>query len=559
MTTQRNLSPSSRGLNVLGARSVLVLFCICLHQCRWSSLTLPTVDAYVNVRSAVPEPRKVEYLKKITGEICEQPTGKLSDAMIADSHRVMKGWSTTNYKTSSKENAVAIENLVKRLVDEAEAGNVNASPTAKDYNCMLESWARSGEGVYAAERCEEILTQMESEYESDVSPQIRPNLSSFKIVLQAWKHAGGQNLSSFRAQRILEWMSSLHEEGKNHLAQPDQMCFDTVLQSWSRNDHEEAPVYAERLLAKMETMRLESTAIVPLVQPRTVSFNAVLGAWGRASLSPSSPSAFASQSSSTSWQRSCDILQFMEKLYYVEGDTMVEPDRVSYSLVLRTLARHKTDDRAAPKADKILRFVEKKYKNGDLSWRPDTLLFNTVMGCWSHSQVKGSYRKARGILDRQINLFSSSEGKAGCDDCRPDVYGFTTVLSSCSMEKGDEAEKAKAFNVARLTYMQLLSHKDQYGLPNHVTYGTMLKCISKLLPRNSAERKKWTRKVFNQAVGSGCVGNFVMSGLQEATSPKQYKDLMRGHTKKSLPRGWTRNVNEKTEHRRRSSGKRAEV
>lgn len=538
-------------------RNCVALLAVYFFQFQWSN---QAVSAYVNVKSALPEPRKLQYLKQITGEICEKPTGELSDAMIADSHRVMEGWSTTTYKTSSKENAVAIEKIVKRLVEEAESGNANANPTTKDYNCMLESWARSGEGVYAAERCEEILTQMETEYESGVSPQIRPNLSSFKIVLQAWKHAGGQNLSSFRAQRILDMMSSLHKEGKNNLVQPDQMCFDTVLQSWSRNDNEQAPVYAERLLAKMETMRLESTAIVPLVQPRTVSFNAVLGAWGRSSLSPSSPSAFASKPSLTSWQRSCDILQFMEKLYYDEGDTMVEPDRVSYSLVLRMLARHKTDADAALKADEILRFVEKKYKNGDLSWRPDTFLFNTVMGCWSHSQMEGSYRKARGILDRQINMFSSLDGKAGSDDCRPDVYGFTSVLSSCASEPGDDAERAKAFNVARSTFIQLKSNNDKYGSPNHVTYGTMLKCVSKLLPRDSNERKKWTKKVFNQAIANGCVGGMLLSRLRESTSSaKEYKALMRGHTKNKLPAGWTRNINEKYSHQKKQSGKRAEV
>ncbi len=523
-------------------------------------LSTPVVTAYVSIKSYVPEPRKVEYLKKITGEIIDHPTGELSDAMIASSHMVMKGWSTTKFRTSSKENAVAIENIVKRLVDEAEAGNADASPTTKDYNCMLESWARSGEGVYAAERCEEILTQMETEFESGVSPQIQPNLSSFKIVLQAWKHAGGQNLSSFRAQRILDWMTTLYDEEKNNLVQPDQMCFDTVLQSWSRNNHEQAPVHAERLLAKMETMRLESTAIVPLVQPRTVSFNAVLGSWGRASLSPSSPSAFASQPSATSWQRSCDILQFMEKLYYEEDDTMVEPDRTSYSLVLKALSRHKSDSNTAVKADEILKFVGKKYNSGDLSWRPDTLLFNTVLGCWSHSHLKGSYRKTRGILDRQIRMFRKMKGKAGSDDCRPDVYGYTSVLSSCASETGDDADKAKAFNVALSTYQELIAHRDEYGPPNHVTYGTMLKCISKLLPRDDHRREKWTKKVFNQAIANGCVDDYVWSRLRQSTaSAKEFKDLTRGKSKKKLPSGWTRNVNERAAPKRKVSGKRAEV
>jgi len=150
-------------------------------------------------------------------------------------------------------------------------------------------------------------------------------------------------------------------------------------------------------------------------------------------------------------------------------------------------------------------------------------------------------------------------GKAGSDDCRPDVYGFTTVLSSCASEPGDDAERLKAFNVAVATYLQLISHSDQYGSPNHVTYGTMLKCVSKLLPRHSQARKKWTKKVFNQAIESGCVGGMVLSRLQEAASPKEYQALMRGRNKKKMPSSWTRNVNEKFTYNRKLAGKRAEV
>ena len=226
---------------------------------------------------------------------------------------------------------------------------------------------------------------------------------------------------------------------------------------------------------------------------------------------------------------------------------MVQPDRNSYLLVLKALARHKNDVAAAQKADEILKFVEKKYKSGDLSWRPDTLLFNTVMGCWSHAHTKGSYRKSRGILDRQIHLFASLNGKAGSENCRPDVYGFTSVLSSCASETGSDEEKAKAFNVASSTYQQLIAHKEEYGAPNLVTYGTMLKCVSKLLPPDSPQRKKWTKKIFNQAIANGCVGDFVISRMkQAATSGTEYKALMRGKTKKKLPHSWTRNIEQKS-------------
>jgi hypothetical protein len=234
------------------------LFISCMGSVAMAVLVLygHLSHAYMTRSPALPTPRQLEYLKKITGEICDSPPGKLTDGMIADSHQLMKGWTRlsktvstrpqqqtkkknirkTLSVTASKENAVAVENLVKRLIEETKAGNAKANPTTEDYNCMLESWARSGEGVFAAERCEQILTQMQEQYQNG-DDQVQPDLSSFKISLMAWKHAGGDALSSFRAQRILEWMISLYQSGRNVKASPDQMCFDSVLQSWSRNNH----------------------------------------------------------------------------------------------------------------------------------------------------------------------------------------------------------------------------------------------------------------------------------------------------------------------------------
>jgi hypothetical protein len=552
------------------AVTVLALLCHCSTN----------VNAYITSKSALPTPRQLQYLKQITGEICDSPPGELTDGMIADSHQVMKGWTrlsktastlqqqqTTSNKnkrknnnspvvvTASKENAVAVENLVKRLIDETKAGNVKANPTTEDYNCMLESWARSGEGVFAAERCEQILTQMQQQYENG-DDQVQPNLASFKISLMAWKHAGGDALSSFRAQRILEWMITLYQTGRNDKAFPDPMCFDSVLQSWSRNNHKRAPVYAETLLGTMEKLSHHNKRL----RPRTLSFNAVLSAWARAAPNHSSTSSSKDDSNNyndnaRAWQRACDILSFMENLHYVEGDANVEPDLVSYHIVMGALARS-ADPRAAPKADKILKFVESKYKEGSLSWKLDKFLFNSAMGCWAHSNKKDAYRKACSILDRQIHHFEQ-----GVEVCRPDVYGFTSVLSTCASEPGDKTSKAKAFNVAVSTFQQLVQHQEEYGPPNHVTYGTMLKCVAYLLPRDSPERKKWTQKIFRECAANGMVGGMVLARVREAASSSQeYKELMQGHSKSTLPKKWIRNVHEKSEHRRKAFvGKRGEV
>lgn len=495
-------------------------------------LALPLVDSYVTYNSAVPQRKQIKWLKKLTVDICESPAGELSDEMIKEVPEVMRGW--TSMKDTSAENAVAIENLVKRLVDESMAGNLKATPTTSDYNLMLESWAKSREGTFAAERCEQILTQMQERFEAG-DANVQPNLSSFKIVIMAWRESR-ESFGSYRAQRILEWMIQLYKQGKNDLALPDSDCFDIVLQCWSRNSFEAAPRNAEKLLGVMEKL-YEATQSSTL-RPNTHSFNAVLGAWARSN-------------DAKSWRRMCDILGFMEKLHYVEGNDRVKPDLVTYHIVLGALSRIIDSKDSAPVADSLLRSIEKRYKVDLLSWDPDTILFNSVMGCWAHSNSRGAYRKSRSILDRQLNMFSR-----GCKECRPDVFGYTSVLSSCASEPGDRKERSKAFNVALSTFQELTQQSEEFGMPNHVTYGTMMKACVRLLPKGNPERKKWSRQLFQESKEKGLVGDMVLSRFREAATPEDYKELMEGFSKRSLPEAWKRNVCEKSEYRRRVADKR---
>ena len=488
--------------------------------------------AYITSHSAVPVNKKVAWLKKLTGDICESPTGELSDEMIQAAPEIMKGWRSSKF--SGTENAMAVEMLVKRIIDENKAGNPKAVPPSTfDYNCLLEGWARSGAGSFAAERCEQILTEMEERYQQGDN-NVQPDLSSFKAVLMAWRESDA-SYSAHRAQRVLNWMLRLYEEGTNERVLPDSDCFDIVLQTWSRSKDEMAPQYAEKLLAEMERVshRTQSTRL----KPRTVSFNAVLGAWYK------SKEEFA-------YKRVCSILSFMENLYYEEKNDRIKPDAATYSIVMGSLAKA-SDVRGAKKADKILSRLEKEYKSGDLKWEPDTILFNTAIGCWTKSRSEGAYRRARSVLDRQLQMYNS-----GCKSCKPDVYGYTSVLSSCAVEPGNRKQKTKAFEVAMSTFAELEKRSEEFGSPNHVTYGTMLKACAHLLPPSSLLRKEYTRKLFQDCIKHGQVGDMVISRLREAASLPDFKELMQGYTRNNLPREWTRNVKEKNIYRRKAVDKR---
>ena len=319
-------------------------------------------------------------------------------------------------------------------------------------------------------------------------------------------------------------------------------AFDIVLQSWSRNSKDKmAPRNAEKLLGKMNKLSEETQSL--RLKPRTVSFNSVMGSWYRSK-------------DKWAYKRVCAILAFMEHLHYEENNKRVKPDEASYNIAMASLARG-SDVHRAKKADELLRSIEQRYRSGILSWEPDTILFNSAMGLWAKSNTSGAFRKARSILDRQTHLHET----LGCKSCQPDVFGYTSVISCCAMEPGGRKEKAKAFNVALSTFQELVHRKDEIGQPNHVTYGTMLKACVRLLPPGNSLRKQWSRKLFEDCVQNGQVGDMVISRLREAVTPQEYKELMQGHSRSNIPRKWTRNVSEKNNYRRRvvENRKRAEV
>ena len=251
----------------------------------------PTANAYVTSAGAVPIQRQVEWLKEMTIGICESQPGQLSAPELDQVSQLMYAWSHLNKPNT--EGALAVESLVKRLLDEQRAGNAPPLSVA-EYNCLLQGWAACGK----AERCDEIVTAMQEN-----GPL--PDRESFRSTLVAWKNSGAP-YAPLRAQRILEWMIRLYENRENKQGLPDAACFDTVLQTWSRSGRPEAPERAEKLLLAMEVFHRETG--YSKVRPRRSSFNAVLQSWsnsvGRNELAA---------------DRSLSIVSFME-LLAMDGD-----------------------------------------------------------------------------------------------------------------------------------------------------------------------------------------------------------------------------------------------
>ena len=505
---------TSRSLKTMAASSLLLVTLLV----DWTA----SAQGYVTSPQALPPRRQLEWLKEMSIEMATAP--ELSSDQLKTAPQIIDA--LAHMQESNKENCVILESLVKRIIDEQRAGNHDVQDlTVEDYNCLLESWARSGEGDAAAERSEQILQAMQEH-------GLSPNLSSFKAVLMAWRHATDCSYAPFRAQRILEWMIQLYSTGENDYSFPDADCFDICLQTWSRSGHPEAPQRAEELLVTME--RLYERSQSERIQPRVTSFNVVLAAWARSK-------------GENAAERASDILGFMEKL------PNVKPDAASYCTVLTALSRnHPNPEVAATKATVFLRHALEDAKTREPNLELDTILFNTAMGLWSHTNSPTAFQKAYVILQHQRELYNVY----GHESCRPDVYGFTSVLACCASTPNNESFGA-AWQVAEATY-EMLREEDK---PNHVSFATMLKATGRLLSHDRRARHAWARKVFGHAVAAGCVNEFVLKRLELAVTPKIYRELLEGHSADSLPPSWTANANQltRTKTYRRRRRRRAEV
>lgn len=216
------------------------------------------VSSYVT--SGLPGPKHRAWLKEMTVEVCDTAPGELSQEMCDRAPQLLSAWAKNPYTKTSKskwknkkhgssvplehesfphhgkECAMFCERLLKRLVDERRAGNMDAVANTQSYNALIDVWSRTNERGIGAQRAEQIVVGMQDAY-SEGEVDVQPDLESFRLVLKAWCLASSQGQgreehAPHRAQRLLEWMIMLHKSGENALSQPDSNCFEIVLSAW---------------------------------------------------------------------------------------------------------------------------------------------------------------------------------------------------------------------------------------------------------------------------------------------------------------------------------------
>ncbi len=123
-------------------------------------IAAPT-HTHAYITSGLPAHTHRAFLRKLTDDICNQSIGSLSPEEMSTCPMLMSAWATAPEKLNlssdnGRERALAVEGLLKRMIDERKAGNTEVVAVTEDYNAVMKAWSMSGEGSKAAVRAEQV-------------------------------------------------------------------------------------------------------------------------------------------------------------------------------------------------------------------------------------------------------------------------------------------------------------------------------------------------------------------------------------------------------------------
>eukprot|EP00529_Nitzschia_sp_RCC80_P006684 CAMPEP_0113488838 /NCGR_PEP_ID=MMETSP0014_2-20120614/26223_1 /TAXON_ID=2857 /ORGANISM="Nitzschia sp." /LENGTH=1510 /DNA_ID=CAMNT_0000382563 /DNA_START=209 /DNA_END=4741 /DNA_ORIENTATION=+ /assembly_acc=CAM_ASM_000159 len=406
-------------------------------------------DSTTGDMSASGPAKKREWLLRMNRRLTEIPIGVL-DPTHTPIAAIMNGWA----KTKSAQGASHVEAWLKRAQQEYDAGNTRIVPTNKMFTMAVDAWAKSNEGVSAAQRAEAILQYMHEQFQKTGLDSLRPTTGIFNAVINAWARSNDKMAPS-RAEQILTWMDNLH---KSHPSiQADKYSYNTVIHSFSRSGGPGAAKKAQELLSTMQRKYEEGNKST---KPDTITYNVVIN--GMAKSGGKGAAAGAEK-----------LLAKMHQLHE-DGDPDVKPNVISYGAVIDSYAKS-GEKGAASRADALLARMIQLHQmdpigNADLA--PNTYVFNTVINCHSKSREHDAPSKAEEMLQAMNRLHAS-----GIANIKPDAFTYTAVIDAWA-KSGHRGAATRADQLLDTMESKYLAGEVDLR-PNTFTYNAVIQALAK--------------------------------------------------------------------------------
>ncbi|KAK1734718.1 pentatricopeptide repeat-containing protein [Skeletonema marinoi] len=412
------------------------------------------------------------------------------------------------YSTQGGENAAK---RAQSLLDEMQ--NDDVEPNAQTFNGAITAWSRSGSSA-AAKKADGLLKKMED-------LQIPP---SAKVMEQI--HEPG---AALRAEILLKVMHAMYKKG-NHSMKPNCFTFTAVITAWARSGEKDAGERAEKLLDGM--IKLYEVGKDDDVKPNVFTLTAVVDAYARA----------GGRDAAT---KASNVVR--------KVDPLIKPSYATYNCLMKAWSNSQQQG-AARMAENILRKLEDEYQKGNKQMQPTIITYSSCINAWAKSTDQGKAKRAQAVLVRMKQMYES-----GVIDSMPNTVAYTAVINSCATTYGDQLEKEEAFKIAYSTFKELSESK--HASPNHVTYSTFMRAISKLMPEGE-KKDALVSSTFRLCIRDGLVDYNSLFHMKQAASQQLCSELLGGIdcndakdiTIDDLPYSWTSNV-EQTSRRKRKHNK----
>jgi pentatricopeptide repeat protein len=105
------------------------------------------------------------------------------------------------------------------------------------------------------------------------------------------------------------------------------------------------------------------------------------------------------------------------------------PSSYTYNTLINALA--KSGERgAAARAEHVLQIMEKRHRDGDPDFKPNTRTHTCVIDAWAKSGERGAARRAEQILNNMISRYDAT----GDPDIKPNVHTANAVCNVSTNE-----------------------------------------------------------------------------------------------------------------------------
>jgi pentatricopeptide repeat protein len=229
----------------------------------------------------------------------------------------------------------------------------------------------------------------------------------------------------------------------------------TVVSAWARSNHPNKVKQINALLAKMEALsRSENN---DNLQPSLETYNALLSCY------TDGQQLFAGS------QAEKILMELQARA--LAGDKRYLPDKITYTTVIKALARHGLSERAL----RVLDEMYNDFQSGNEKARPDLMTYNTVLTSFAkEKRAKDGAVKAAKFFETMKELATS-----GFID-KLDAVSYSSLIHACANSKQGERNVLAEAAEKAFRDMQAAYKKGNESLqPTHMLYNGLLNVWAK--------------------------------------------------------------------------------